>query len=64
MVQPLTSPQDVPEARPAARQARSVFGIAAALVAIAVLGGAVVLWAHYGTAVFFELLAAGLQSCF
>jgi hypothetical protein len=24
----------------------------------------VLLWAHYGSAVFFEMLAAGLASCF
>lgn len=54
MVQPLSSPQD----------RLSAFGITAGCVAVAVLGGAVVLWVHYGTAVFFEMISAGLQSCF
>lgn len=29
-----------------------------------VLGGALLLWAHYGTAVFFEMVAAGIAACF
>lgn len=28
------------------------------------LGGALLLWAHYGTAVFFEMVAAGIAACF
>lgn len=28
------------------------------------LGGVAVLWAYYGTAVFFEMIAAGLAYCF
>jgi len=35
----------------------------AALVAIA-LGGTLWLWAHYGTAVFFETIRAGFVACF
>jgi hypothetical protein len=34
----------------------------AALVAVLVAGTAV-LWAHYGTAVFYEMIAAGIASC-
>ena len=30
----------------------------------AVLLGALVLWFHYGTAVFFEMLASGIGACF
>jgi hypothetical protein len=29
-----------------------------------VLAATIVLWAHYGTAVFFETIRAGLVSCF
>jgi hypothetical protein len=36
---------------------------AAALVAL-VLAGTVLLWAHYGTTVFFETIRAGLSACF
>jgi hypothetical protein len=28
------------------------------------LVGALVLWFHYGTAVFFEMIAAGVNACF
>ena len=38
----------------------------ALLVAAAIgilLAGTVALWAHYGTAVFFEMIAAGIAAC-
>jgi hypothetical protein len=35
----------------------------AALVALAV-AGAVLLWAHYGATVFFEMIRTGLAACF
>jgi hypothetical protein len=28
------------------------------------LAGTVALWAHYGTAVFYEMIAAGFAACF
>ena len=33
-------------------------------VGLAVLLGALVLWFHYGTAVFFEMIASGISACF
>ena len=30
----------------------------------AILAGTVALWAHYGTAIFFETIRAGLVACF
>ncbi len=36
---------------------------AAGLGALAVLGAAS-LWFHYGTTVFFEMIAAGISACF
>ncbi|MGJ5082066.1 hypothetical protein [Bradyrhizobium sp. HKCCYLS3013] len=47
-----------------ARRPASVPVIAAGLAAIGLVLGAVTMWAQYGTAVFFETLAAGLQACF
>lgn len=38
----------------------AVFGLFAALA----LGGSVLLWAHYGTTVFFETIRAGFAACF
>ena len=37
--------------------------VASALVALALIGTGL-LWAHYGTAVFFETIRAGFAACF
>ena len=37
---------------------------AGAAIVGALAAGAVVLWAHYGSAVFFEMIMAGLAFCF
>jgi hypothetical protein len=47
---------------PATRLSRPLV-LAAAVVAI-VLGGTIALWAHYGTAVFYEMILAGIAACF
>jgi hypothetical protein len=33
-------------------------------VAVVLIAGTLALWAHYGTAVFFEIVAAGIAACF
>ncbi|HMK80134.1 MAG TPA: hypothetical protein VK438_10815 [Xanthobacteraceae bacterium] len=38
--------------------------VAAAAVAVALIGATLALWAHYGTTVFFETIAAGIAACF
>ena len=38
--------------------------LVAATVAALLLAGTVALWAHYGTAVFFETIRAGFAACF
>jgi hypothetical protein len=43
--------------------ARPVAAAAAAIIAI-LLVATLVLWAYYGTAVFYEMIAAGLAACF
>jgi hypothetical protein len=45
------------------------FAVRPAMLALALLVGALVagtlgLWAHYGTAVFYEIVAAGIAACF
>lgn len=35
-----------------------------AVVAAILLAGTGLLWAHYGTAVFYEMIVAGLAACF
>jgi hypothetical protein len=38
--------------------------VAGAGLGAALLLGALVLWFHYGTAVFFEMIASGVSACF
>jgi len=38
--------------------------ILVAAVAGVLIAGTLALWVHYGTAVFFEVIAAGLAACF
>ena len=64
MVLPLSTPQQLPgTSRPARRPAPALL-IAAAGLGVALLLGALVLWFHYGTAVFFEMIASGISACF
>ena len=64
MVQPISSQHGMMAAtRPQARVASAIVWGAASLGALALLGAAA-LWFHYGTAVFFELIAAGISACF
>jgi hypothetical protein len=44
----------------------AAFGILAGSVVLvaAILLGAAVLWLHYGTAVFFEMITSGIAACF
>jgi len=61
MAQPLSSHDVLSPARSSVRLAL-LWGLAA-LVTILVLA-ALVLWFHYGTTVFFEMIAAGFAACF
>jgi hypothetical protein len=38
--------------------------VAVGVIVAAALGGTVLLWAHYGTTVFFETIRAGFSACF
>ena len=50
---------------PTTEAPRRIFGIVlAAGTVVLLLGATLVLWAHYGTAVFFEMVRAGLVACF
>ena len=50
-------------ARPQSRAGKIIVWGAAGLGGLVALG-AVALWIHYGTAVFFEMIAAGIAACF
>jgi len=51
------------ELPPARRFARAVVAVGSG-VGVLLLLGALVLWAIYGTAVFFEMIASGISACF
>ena len=53
----------VPMRRPLGGVAFGIIAGSAVLVA-AMLLGASVLWIHYGTAVFFEMITSGIAACF
>lgn len=38
--------------------------VIAVAAGFALVGGTLALWAHYGSAVFFEVIAAGIAACF
>ena len=61
MVQPISTPQQVSLGP---RRAGSVVAVVAAALGGALLLGALGLWFHYGTAVFFETIASGIAACF
>jgi hypothetical protein len=70
MVQPISAPERLasaqegfaPETARPSRLASAIVAAAAMLVALLVVG-AIGLWAHYGTAVFFEMVKSGIAAC-
>jgi hypothetical protein len=63
MAQPVSTPQQIIPAEPSRKVASAIIMGAAGLGAI-LLFGAMVLWFHYGTTVFFEMIASGIAACF
>ncbi len=61
MAQPLSSHDMMTAKRPSVRPALLWAGTALATI---VLFGSFALWFHYGTTVFFEMIAAGFAACF
>ncbi len=64
MARPISTSQEVPALLPPARKARAVAAFAGAGLGAALLLGALILWFHYGTTVFFEMIASGFAACF
>ena len=62
MAQPYPTPQPIP-ALPPRRIAQVIIMGGAGIGAVALVG-ALALWFHYGTTVFFETIAAGNSACF
>ena len=64
MARPVSAQNDMlPATPPKARAASVIVWSAAVLGALAVVAAAA-LWIYYGTAVFFEMIAAGIAACF
>lgn len=63
MAQRVSTQQEMSSIVPGRKVASAIVIGSAALGAI-VLTGALALWFHYGTAVFFEMIASGISACF
>jgi hypothetical protein len=64
MVQPIPSQAEMLSGPRPARRLAQVIVVAGAGLGAVLLAGALVLWFHYGTAVFFEMIASGIAACF
>ena len=64
MAQPISTPQQIAAAVPAARRVMPALAVGAAGLGTMLLLGGLLLWFYYGTAVFFEMMASGISACF
>lgn len=64
MAQPVSTQQEIPAISRPGRKLASAIVIGSAALGAMVLAGALALWFHYGTAVFFEMIASGISACF
>jgi hypothetical protein len=63
MARPLLNEQMVPSSRPAGG-VRTALAWVGTVLGAAVLLATLALWYHYGTTVFFEMIASGVSACF
>jgi hypothetical protein len=61
LAQPVSTPHDLPAT---ARSGVRPVAIACGVLGAAVLLATLALWSHYGTAVFFDMIATGFAACF
>jgi hypothetical protein len=64
MAQRISTQQEMISATRPSRRVASAIAVGAVALGAALLLGALVLWFHYGTAVFFEMIASGISACF
>ena len=64
MAQPVSTQQGMPAMLPPGRRLASAIVGGAVALGATILIGALALWFHYGTAVFFEMIASGISACF
>jgi hypothetical protein len=60
----LSTPQPLRQTSGSASRITRVVVIVAAALGVMLMLAAAVLWLHYGTAVFFEMMASGFAACF
>jgi hypothetical protein len=63
MAQPLSSSHSLGAGAPSGRGAVRALVVAGGLIGAVVVVGTLALWVHYGTAVFFETISAGIAAC-
>ena len=63
MARPLLNEQMVPLSRPAGG-VRTALAWGGTVLGAGVLLATLALWYHYGTTVFFEMIASGVSACF
>lgn len=64
MARPIPAPNDLLPATPPRARAASIIVWSAAVLGALAFVAAAALWIYYGTAVFFEMIAAGIAACF
>jgi len=64
MAQPISTPQQILGVLRPARRLAPAIAVAGVALGAAILLGTLMLWFHYGTAVFFEMIATGIAACF
>jgi hypothetical protein len=64
MAQPISTQREMLSGPQPARGVARAIVVAGAGLAATLLIGALVLWFHYGTAVFFEMITSGIAACF
>jgi len=64
MAQPISTRQQMPGMLRPARRIGPALAAGGVVLGAAILLAALVLWFHYGTAVFFEMIASGIATCF
>jgi hypothetical protein len=64
MAQPLQPTRPVSDNSPIAGRTPSVLLFAGAIFGGLVMTGALALWFHYGTQMFFEMIRTGFAACF
>jgi len=64
MAQPISTRQQMSGMLRPARRIGPAIAVGGVVLGAAILLAALALWFHYGTAVFFEMIASGIATCF